>query len=233
MNTERAIVISRHIDDAVISIGDTLRKFDNALVLNIFNQSRETITGVNPKRVDAIRRAEDTVITNNYGYDFAYANLPDTSLRGVEWDDFAAPVNYDLLEQARYWIKTQLESQKGDFGLFIPASYGLHPDHYLTTLTFSEGELSYLLDWVPFEIYCEQPYFLVDNGKRHDHQGTNYLKNEGKLIVNTFDVVYKREMLRVYESQLSEQRIQLLAGKNRAEFVWRAKKDFFTKSKER
>lgn len=230
MSKEFAVVISPHIDDAVISLGEVLKGYDKVLVLNVFNQSTETITDVPQDSVNSHRISEDKIISENYGFEFKYANLPDTSLRNVDWDDCKAPVDHDLLSEAQDWIKLQLDELDGDFKIFIPAAYGLHPDHYLATLTFSTEPLFYYLKWIPFSVYCEQPYYGNRKLSGCEHEGHKYLDETGKLIAVPFPLEEKQKMLRAYKSQLSDERITFLTHKNKAEYYWQIDTNFFVKS---
>jgi len=227
MNKEFAVVISPHIDDAAISIGEILRGYDKVLVLNVFNKSIETVTGVSKKDVNNHRILEDKKIAQQYGFEFKYANLPDTSLRGIDWNNHNLPIDQELLTQVQEWIKSELDQVEADFRIFIPASYGLHPDHCLATLTFSTGPLLYYLKWIPFFVYCDQPYFLNRKIIKDKHEGHSALEESGTLIAVPFSVVEKRIMLSAYKSQLSPERVKLLAGKNKAEYYWITSHKFF------
>jgi LmbE family N-acetylglucosaminyl deacetylase len=230
MSKEFAVVISPHIDDAVISLGGILQGYDNVLVLNVFDQSRETITGTRPEEVTKQRRNEDEKISQLYNFKFNYASLPDTSLRGVNWNDYKAPIDYALLSKTQNWIKSQLDVLSVNFNVFIPASYGLHPDHYLTTIAFSTEPLLSYLNRVPFAVYCDQPYYLDNKLVLYKHCGHEYLNEAGSLTVVPFSSEEKRKMLFVYQSQLSEDRINFLAKKNTNEFYWQTDPQFFIKS---
>lgn len=221
----RAIVISPHRDDAAISIGDYVyTHFREVFVFNIFSKSVGTILNIPEKAVDEIRKKEDLEFKKRYGFKFIDFGMPDTSLRGVKWNDYHAPVDKSILKEVRSKILSGIKEGDIPKTLFVPAAYGLHPDHYLCTLAFSGGELLDMLSRFDFRIYCDQQYY--HEGKAF-HKGHDYLAKNGVLCSHKFDYKGKRDMISIYKSQLSPQRIDLLTKTIQKEYYWISNANFF------
>ena len=139
-----AVVISPHQDDAAISLGDHLLKYPpgNVHVVNIFTHSNShMLAGVSddPDVVSPIRAAEDQRVADQFRYNFTDLGLSDSEIRGTEWNDHDAPIDPDVLQQAADRIAGHLGHHSLD--LYIPAGFGLHPDHYLALLACSRSAL--------------------------------------------------------------------------------------------
>ncbi len=232
MNIE-AIVISPHIDDAIISIGHTLnQRYDKITILNIFNLSQEIINQTIPRSVSQYRKEEDQIISKNYGYHFRYANLPDTSLRNIPWNNPSIPIDMGILNASDKWVWKQLQSFNGDYDLFIPASFNLHPDHYLSTVLFSREHYQSFLKNHNFFIYADLPYFFQKYPRSPQHNGIALLTNEIKTRINISQEL-KRKMLTAYSSQISIQRMDFLTISHPYETIWKPNELFFIHSQTR
>ncbi|MDD3998906.1 MAG: hypothetical protein PHR98_02250 [Candidatus Shapirobacteria bacterium] len=234
MTNQEAVVISPHIDDAVISLGSHLyQSYGRVDVLNVFNLSQETITGVEIPQVSSERKKEDKQVTVEFGFNFSYADLPDTSLRGVRWDDPTAPLNEELLNQQADWLLGQIRKFPTSSTVFIPASFGLHPDHYLTTCAFSDGLLQNELKQRQFFVYADLPYYFQPRFRRFQHNGHDLLVSDGHINKMEIDQELKQRMLSAYLSQLSQKRIDLLTVTHTKEYFWNVDQSFFIKSRTR
>jgi LmbE family N-acetylglucosaminyl deacetylase len=231
LKKKKAVIISPHRDDAAISIGDYVRTHSEEIfVLNIFTNSVGTILDIPDGKVSQVRKDEDLEIKEKFGFKFLDCGLPDTSMRGVGWDDYDTPIDWDLLAKVQKWILEKLEETGGCDTLWIPAAYGLHPDHYLCTLAFSEGALLEMLSKVSFKVYCDQQYYY--EGKTF-HKGHGYLRENATLHSHKFDYDKKKEMVSVYKSQLSQSRIDLLTKTIQKEYYWETDPKFFKESSKR
>lgn len=228
---DKAIVISPHRDDAVISIGDYVYKnYQKVIVLNVFTQSIGSIIKMPDSKISQVRRVEDNIIAKKWNFKFLDCPFPDTSLRGVRWNNYKAKIDLELRRDIQKCIFEKLKDQSGKYDFFIPASYGLHPDHYLCTLAFSDGKLFELLKKVNFFVYCDQQYYYEG---RAFHKGHKYLNNHSTLNSYKFDQERKRKMISVYRSQLTPRRIKLLTSAIKHEYFWETSPIFFKKSKRR
>lgn len=227
----KAIVISPHRDDAVISIGGYVYKnYQDVVVLNIFTQSVGAIIKIPDNKISQLRRKEDNAIAKKWNFKFLDCHFSDSSLRNVRWNNYRAKVDLELLKGIQKCIFDRLNDQKSKYDLYIPASYGLHPDHYLCTLAFSSGKLFELLKKINFFVYCDQQYYY--EGKAF-HEGHRYLNRQAALNTYKFNPEWKRKMVSVYRSQLSPKRIKLLTSTIKNEYFWETSPIFFKKSKRR
>jgi len=208
---KKVVVISPHHDDVAISLGSTISgRYKNVHLVNVFTRSDSTILDIDPEveAITQLRANEDTTFASRYGYSAVNGGYPDSELRGIAWDDQQAEVDQELLNQISVWIKQQIDGINEPYDLFIPASFGLHPDHYITmiaALKTKPGELVY--------VYAEQPYFAGASGY---HKGHAILTDEE---MESYPSQGKREILSLYPSQLSDERIDQLVQIN-AEYYW-------------
>jgi len=226
-NKNKIVVISPHRDDAVISIGSFI--YDNfgvVTIINIFTRSIGTILDVPDNEVTRIRKSEDDFISRNYSLRFISLGLPDTSLRGVGWDDYNAKIDMTLLVKISSQIYNIIINEQPN-NVFIPAAYGLHPDHYLSLLAFSHKPLFNLISKINFGIYCDQQYYYEGNAY---HKGHDFLDRYGKLHSYKFNPDWKKKIVSVYKSQLSKERIKLLTQTITKEYFWTVPPGFFIES---
>jgi len=231
-NNRTTVVISPHSDDAIISIGNyVISNFERVVVVNVFNLSCGTILPIPDGEVTKVGMEEDGLIAKKYGVEFMNCDFKDTSLRkGVDWDDYQAPIDFKLLKEIARSIYKKISAVDNCDSIFIPAAYGLHPDHYLSLLAFTEQEVAGLLKKMRFYIYCDQQYYYEG---LHFHKGHQYLQKYGTFYTKPFDLTDKRQMISVYRSQLSQERVNLLAGTIRSEYFWSVDLGFFSQSKNR
>lgn len=199
------IVISPHSDDSIISLGSTLYKSClDVKILTPFNVSTENVLGIEGlEEVTERRRSEDRSIRVEYGFQFRYGEIPDTSVRGVDWQDENTPLDRNLLKRAAVWISEELEDAKY---ICFPASIGKHPDHVIANRLLPE-----IADRIGSEriiLYCEEPY--MTEGKTFPYQ--HVLDTMYERIEMNVDQDLKRAMLREYPSQLTPERVTQLSS---------------------
>jgi len=230
----KIIVISPHRDDAVISIGDYIfTNFEEVVVLNVFTESISAISNIPKEKevVPKIRKHEDQEVSRIYGFKFIDGHFPDTSLRGINWFDQSIPVDKTLLNKVSNWIDSKLDKiLTKNCILFIPAAYGLHHDHYLCLLSFAENKLLRKMKKIKFRVYCDQPYYFRD---KLFHKGHEYLKQHGQFNSHIFNTRSKENMLKIYKSQLTDDRINLLTKVIGTECFWEVDLIFFIQSKQK
>jgi len=193
-----ALVVSPHSDDAAISIGSTIyHAFDRCVILTPFSRSMANMLGVRHE-VTALRKVEDAAVARAYGFRFEYADFPDTSIRGVKWDAPDAPVDAALLDALCGWLRERVAAHAedaGDLVIFYPAAIGGHPDHRLCALAARR----IVPRFAAALVYVEQPYA---------HEVGQPLGPHAQR--RPFDSGFKRQMLRLYPSQLTDERVELL-----------------------
>lgn len=211
------LVVSPHCDDAVLSLGTALAHARRPVrVLTVFDRSRATIDGTPPAEVTALRHAEDARVAAAFGHRFDYAGLPDSSVRGVAWDDARAPLDRALLARAARWLSLRLAESGGSAPLYLPAAIGMHPDHRLTLLA---ALMALGRSRRPVMLYAEQPYLLKST---HDHR-LRCLMAGRRAVRLRIRPAATATMLAFYPSQLSPERRAFLCGSIRHEVVWELK----------
>lgn len=215
-----AVVISPHQDDVLISMGQFLMDlYKKKIILDIFTQSNSTMDEVvSTQEVTQARAQEEKAVSDSYQIDIRSAGLPDSELRGVSWDDHLATVDRGVLHRISEWLIEELSVIEGELDIFIPAAFGLHPDHYLTLLSFvTERLLKTVRDRATnIFLYGEQPY--LQENKTH-HAGHRLLE-EYETHLHAINPNDKRRMLQHYPSQLTEGRVENLANLPN-EYLWK------------
>lgn len=216
------LVVSPHCDDAVLSLGTLLARARRPVrVLTLFDRSQATIDGTPPEAVTALRHAEDAGVAAAFGYRFEYAGLPDSSVRGVAWNDAGAPLDRALLERAARWLALRLAGSGGSAPLYLPAAIGMHPDHRLALLAALDAlSRSYRRARRPVMLYADQPYLLLGT---HDHR-LRCLMAERRAVRQRIRPAASAAMLAFYPSQLSPERCNFLCACLRHEVAWRLKR---------
>lgn len=213
----RAFVVSPHQDDAVISIGNYLKSYGGVDVANVFTVSdSHMLPGVSddPRVVSAIRRAEDAAVTERYGFTFTDAGFSDSELRGVAWNDYWADIDTELLGAVQEHLMQAMGAPRSDTDIFVPAAFGLHPDHVLAAMAGVCAAKR--LGHGAIFLYADQPYYSEPNLTRlraHDQL------NHSTRTTLPFDELKKERMLALYPSQLTPGRVRKLAQLT-AEYVW-------------
>ena len=215
-----AFVVSPHQDDAVLSLGALLKRYDHVDVANIFTVSNSHILSGMPNDTDlvsAIRHAEDSQIAEKYGFKFIDAGLEDAEVRGVAWNDVWANIDTDITQLILTFIEnaTKDSNVNLDTDIFIPAAFGLHPDHILSSVAGIHAFRKMGRDAV--YLFAEQPYYSEPRFVRtrlHD------VLNQSTRISLPFNSDEKQDMLSIYSSQLSPERIQRI-GHIGLEYIWR------------
>ncbi len=212
----RALIISPHQDDAILSVGAFAHEnYGDIRVLNLFTRSSaHMIEGVSndPEVVSAIRRGEDEAVAGLYGFTFKDAGFSDAEERGIAWNDVSAPVDVSLRSELEETIASFIYAEgSSDSTVYLPAAFGLHPDHYLTLQAGLRASINH-----PLRIYADQPYYFSPHGARH---GALDMLTKRDAISYPFDVALKTDMLRLYPSQLTPERIKFLSDAER-EYYW-------------
>ncbi|ALG73681.1 hypothetical protein VY88_23050 [Azospirillum thiophilum] len=211
------LVVSPHCDDAVLSLGTVLARARRPVrVLTLFDRSRATIDGTPPGQVTALRHAEDARVAAAFGHRFDYAGLPDSSVRGVAWDDARAPLDRALLARAARWLSLRLGDSGGAACLYLPAAVGMHPDHRLALLAALDA-LGRSRRRVM--LYAEHPYLLLS---AHDHR-LRCLMAGRRAVRQRIRPAATAAMLAFYPSQLSPERRAFLCNSITYEVVWELK----------
>jgi hypothetical protein len=215
MRSERAYIVSPHQDDAVLSIGSHLLNYRSVDVANLFTRSTSHIlpdVGEDIDVVSSIRKAEDQSISQVYGFRFHDAGMEDSEVRGIAWDDRWAPIDQELVNEGVDFIQQSLPA--GDVDMYIPAGFGMHPDHLIAHMAAvrSLGLLG-VRSWY---VYADQPYYSGPMPVKLASHDQLSLSNR---IDISFDAVTKTSLLRQYPSQLSEERISKMSASG-AEYIW-------------
>lgn len=215
----RALVVSPHRDDAVLSAGDYLVScFDEVVVVNIFTESMSSWLPLPPAEVSAIRRAEDGAVARDYGFRFIDLGFADSSIRGEPWDGAATTVDRLLLDTVAEALATALEGEQRDAMLFLPAAFGMHPDHCLALLAFvTEPRLRAWATARRFLLFCDQPYFAQ---RVRRHAALARLPEFGRMQRHRCDPVRRRAMVALYASQFAHDFVDELVTRVRYERFW-------------
>lgn len=216
------LVVSPHCDDAVLSLGTLLARARRPVrVLTLFDRSWATIDATPPEEVTALRHAEDASVAAAFGCRFDYAGLPDSSVRGVAWDDAQAPLDRALLARAARWLALRLAESGGSAPLYLPAAIGMHPDHRLALLAALKalGGRNMRVSR-PVMLYAEQPYLLLAS---HDHR-LRCLMAGRRAARRRIRPAATAAMLAFYPSQLSPERRSFLCGSMKHEVAWELKR---------
>jgi hypothetical protein len=215
---KKAIVISPHQDDAAISLNEVIsREYDEAVVVNIFTRSGSTIIqGLdNVEDVSRVRGEEDGVWLAQNNLRSINLEFDDGEIRGVSWDAYDAVIDQEILIKVSRAILDVLWQIEAD-DVFIPAAFGLHPDHLLALLACTTIEIQTALKDKNIHIYAEQPYY-DDLQAFHRGHGLLGIDSLDSHAVNNKN---KLKALECYPSQLSPEREERLSSVP-CEYTWR------------
>jgi CelD/BcsL family acetyltransferase involved in cellulose biosynthesis/LmbE family N-acetylglucosaminyl deacetylase len=215
----RAFIVSPHQDDAVISLGAHLGRYGDVDVANIFTISDSHMLPDVPDDsgiVSAIRRGEDVAVANRYGFSFSNGGFPDSELRGVAWNDYWAQLDPKLLEDIETYLTDTLSPHLNEdtTDIFIPAAFGMHPDHVLAH--FAALRVRAQLGLRAWFLYADQPYCSEPQPVRLANH--RHLNHQNRIVL-PFDHVAKEQMLACYPSQLPPMRVRRLVQVG-SEHVW-------------
>lgn len=211
-------VLSPHQDDALISVGTTiLEAFDHRTILDIFTRSQSTILPIPEEyeNITLLRSTEERAMGEKYNIEIYEAGFSESEIRGISWDDVMAPIDNRLITEVAEWIAEGIGSMRGVNSVFIPAVFGLHPDHYTVLLAYQHKALRSVLATKYLSLYADQPYY-VDNGSTH---GGHIVLEKIPPTLHPISYLMKREMLSCYPSQLSNERVERLA-RFQYELMW-------------
>lgn len=222
INCEKlAVVVSPHQDDAVISLGQLLLEFyGTGIILNVFTISDSNIQNfTGTEEITRVRDAEEKSVITDYKVEVKNGGFKDCELRGIAWDNHLANVDLSLLTEVSDWILRELSNIDGKYDLFMPAAFGLHPDHYLTILAFTVDKILTLVRKRVQNIYLygEQPYLSENNGRHCGHAMLQGFTSGKYPIASNI----KSQMLGHYPSQLSSERREVLSELP-YEYYWEA-----------
>lgn len=227
LSEKLAIVISPHQDDFAFSVANhVINSYERVKVFNIFTRSSShVLDGIpdNEDLVSALRYAEDRRFSTIFpNVEFSDAGFPDCEIRGITWDDHQSNVDSELLSKVSAWVSGQLHQIMEPFSIYIPAAFGLHPDHYLVLRSF---EASYLLESIRhmrIVLYGEQPYFVEGKGFHYGHYNLGWGEEFQSLW---FDRDRKRAMLVCYPSQATTERAEKILNVG-YEYIWDVSAEF-------
>lgn len=211
----RAFVVSPHQDDAVLSLGMMLRNYDVVDIANLFTRSNSHILpglSEDVETVSQVRKHEEELISDIYGFKFYDAGLEDSEVRGVRWDDHWIEVDESLVSESQQFICDTMPRDDAD--IYIPGGFGVHPDHLIAHAASirAMGQAG-AKSWF---IYADQPYYNSPNPVRLRLHDT--LSTENRISI-PFAPNLKKNMLGYYPSQLSPERVgQVSAVGN--EYIW-------------
>lgn len=221
MNVERAFIISPHQDDAVLSAGMLLRRYNTVDVANLFTQSNSHIlpdVGEDVRKVSEMRKEEDRRIHSAYNFHFHDAGFADSEVRGIAWNDYWADIDERLVAAAEQFVADTL-SNSDVTDVYIPAGFGMHPDHLVAhTAGLRVMGARGIQSWF---LYADQPYY---NSSCPVRLRTHDILSVRQRLDLPFQPELKRPMLECYPSQLSSQRIDRVAAVGR-EYLWRGSTD--------
>lgn len=216
-----AVVISPHPDDAVFSLGACAQRYAHVLVIDVFTRSSSHIldSALAPDEVSAIRSQEDSLIGRRYGFEFMSLGFPDTSLRGIEWDDAEQRIDDALVRKVVSKLRGALAERVAclaEADVFVPAAIGLHPDHLAVLAALGNEQCAEVRDKAAHVyVYADLPYAAC--WQRASTRAHGWL-TEGAAHRVAVPPDQKRAMLACYPSQMSGARIESLA--NQTECFW-------------
>lgn len=227
-----SLIFSPHCDDAVLSLGGALTQnlISNPKVINVFSQSRWTITGLSDKdMVTKVRKTEDQKVFNLLKITSEYLDLPDASLReeyNASEDKYLDSKLYSKNDPI--WIQTsnliaglRMNLGKGKQTIYIPLGSGDHIDHKITRDAVLQND-----------VFEGDDIFLYEDVGYDDTESNNKII----LLVKTFpfslkskklefdNIQTKLDLIKHYTSQID---VNILSQVNRtyekrerAERVW-------------
>lgn len=187
-------IISPHLDDAILSLGGTIIKYANTPVhvQNVFSKSRYLKTGcVDKEQASNIRLTEEKLVQKQLPIIINFLEFEDWTLR--EYTDWNSQV-FDSQKYLSEVFSKIIKNSDENYRTLLPLSIGSCVDHQILRDYSVKNPLYY--EDLPYAAYPELAKF------------TNNM--QPNLIKISKFVDKKRELMRKYESQLSEKDIDLI-----------------------
>ena len=195
------VILSPHIDDAAWSLGPVLESLKShghhLQLINLFSTTLIMGDGMKgPARDTALRKAEETLATQEVGFDeVIYLDFPDGILRDRQLDNIFDPT-YDmpawLADLVLDTLKTYIPA---DAVVLAPSGFGWHIDHRLTAHVASK-----LTQRVIF--YEDMPYAARDIRVQEAREFLQQQDAHPARIPVTPEIV--EEHLRLYRLYISQ-----------------------------
>lgn len=185
----KAVFISPHLDDAVLSCGGTIAKLlseGDVLILNIFTRYTDSVKK-GPIVVDKDRYEEETIAASHLGFLTDTLNELDAVFRRKAYKSASKIIGYIDNEDITYIpqlsdkIKRYLTNIDYD-SLYVPLGIGWHVDHILCHLAME----SFFTD-PKLHFYEDAPYCLIPNATLYR------LCEIGMFSTSQSDISLKRE----------------------------------------
>lgn len=187
------LIISPHLDDAVLSLGGflSLMHSSNCKVITIFNTAWSIDGNIKDwENITKKNLAEEKNAMKKLRCEFGFLNYPEALLRGyINWND-----EIDMEKEKNLFkkiIQDLLPEIERYDDIFFPKGIGKHVDHLLTRNIFTE--IPKLKNNIFF--YEDIPYSCYEELQTFDKE-MEILIDISKVIEN------KTELLNIYKSQL-------------------------------
>lgn len=189
------LIISPHLDDAVLSLGGflSLMHSSNCKVITIFNTAWSVDENIKDwENITEKNLAEEKSVMKKLKCEFKFLNYPEALLRGyVKWNaDLDMEKEKSLLKRIIQDLLPEIEKYDN---IFFPKGIGKHVDHLLTRNIFTaipkltKNINIFFYEDIPYSCYEELPVFDKE---------MEILIDISKVIEN------KSELLNIYKSQL-------------------------------
>lgn len=203
-----SLVISPHLDDAILSLGGFLQKHNdkNDLVFTLFNTAWTILEGnYSVQKITEINLTEEKGVINLIGCQHKFGGYDEALLRGYKnWNDELRLDDEEiLLNSIVNQINTLIE-ENNFTEVFFPLAVGKHVDHVLV-YEASKKIINHLDNKnIKVAFYEDLPYAIYGGkDERLDEVKNDYTLSASQVnISNYFQKKY--EYLKFYKSQLTE-----------------------------
>mgnify|MGYP000694294208 CR=1 FL=1 len=195
------LIISPHLDDAILSLGGFLSLMQNlnCKVITIFNTAWSIDKDIKEwKSITKKNLAEEKKAMRELRCDFKFLNYPEALLRGyIRWND-ALDLKKDkkLFEKITRDLLPEVEKYDN---IFLPRGIGKHVDHLLiremfTAIPKSQNSIFF---------YEDLPYSCYEEFEEYD--------KEMNILIDISRVInIKTKLLNIYKSQLDMDTIEMV-----------------------
>lgn len=197
------LIISPHLDDAVLSLGGflSLMQNSNCKVITIFNTAWSIDEEIKDWRnITKKNLAEEKKVMEELRCEFRFLNYPEALLRGyIKWYD-ALDFEKDKVYFEKIVRDLLPEIEKYD-NFFLPRGIGKHVDHLLIREIFTV--IPKLANSIFF--YEDLPYSCYEEFQEFD--------KEMEILIDISKVIEKKcKLLDIYKSQLDKDMIAMIKG---------------------
>lgn len=204
------LIISPHLDDAMLSLGGFMLRNPGCRVLDLCNTAWSELKHLKGQTVEVITAQnlrEEEQIMREAGATFHFENLPEALARDpkMEWND---PIDLKRDYKTQLSMEFALAREAADAkNIYFPMAVGEHTDHMLAfglaetfmKASLKPGQTLYLYEDLPYSTYNDND----NNYDRRLGRVRNNLIVVPSLINITSQVDEKIRILHYYESQLN------------------------------